>query len=251
MKKNENMQADYGQDAPGLVLQYFIKGALLVVAGVLLRIWGTSGNRLLHRVLVGLGSVPLLIGTWYAGLGGAIIWSSRIGKLRERDRLLDTLRLRGDERVLDVGCGRGLLLIGAAKRLPRGRAVGIDHWSQVDQADNSESATRRNAEIEGVADRVEICSGDMQRLPFENASFEAVVASQAIHNIEEREGRREALGEIVRVLKPGGRVAVMDFFFVEQFAEDLRAFGMQEVQVSAPSLWMYPTFRTLTASKSE
>jgi cyclopropane fatty-acyl-phospholipid synthase-like methyltransferase len=65
-----------------------------------------------------------------------MIWSSRYGKLRARDRLLDGLGLTGQEHLLDVGCGRGLLLIGAARRLPNGRAVGVDLWSQVDLADN-------------------------------------------------------------------------------------------------------------------
>jgi arsenite methyltransferase len=251
LKKIGDTQADYGQDAPDLVRQYVMKGGALITAGVLLRIWGKSGHRLFHRGLARLGFVPLLIGIWQVGVGGAIVWSSRVGKLWERDRLLDGLRLRGNERILDVGCGRGLLLIGAAKRLPHGRAVGIDYWSQVDQGDNHEQATYRNAEIEGVADRVEVHTGDMQRLPFEDASFDAIIASQAIHNIEDREGRREAMRQIVRVLQPGGKVAFMDFFYVDQFAEDLQALGMQDVQISAPSLWMYPTFRTVTANKPE
>jgi len=55
-----------------------------------------------------------------------MIWSSRYGKLRARDRLVSGLRLKGQETVLDIGSGRGLLLIGAARRLPAGRAVGLD-----------------------------------------------------------------------------------------------------------------------------
>jgi arsenite methyltransferase len=49
-------------------------------------------------------------------LVGGMVWSSKVGKLRVRDRLIESLSLRGDESVLDVGCGRGLLLIAAAKQ---------------------------------------------------------------------------------------------------------------------------------------
>jgi arsenite methyltransferase len=51
--------------------------------------------------------------------------SSRFGKFHARDRLLARLMLRGEETVLDVGCGHGILLIAATKLLLRGHAVGI------------------------------------------------------------------------------------------------------------------------------
>lgn len=95
-----------------------------------------------------------------------MIWSSRVGKLRVRNRLVDSLELRGDETVLDVGCGRGLLLLGVAKRLRTGRAHGVDIWKTEDQSGNSREAAIRNGELEGVADRVEVHDGDAHRLPF-------------------------------------------------------------------------------------
>jgi cyclopropane fatty-acyl-phospholipid synthase-like methyltransferase len=69
--------------------------------------------------------------------------------------LLDSLDLRGDEHVLDLGCGRGAVLLMAAQRLTIGRAVGVDLWKTSDQSGNAEAATRRNADAEGVADRVD------------------------------------------------------------------------------------------------
>src|SRR5262249_37091118 len=149
------------------------------------------------------------VGVWFLLTSAVMLWSSRSGKLVARDKLLDGLGLHGDETVLDVGCGHGLLLIGAAKRLPNGRAIGVDIWSQVDQGKNSKAATLANAAAEGVSDRVEVLDGDMRALPLPVASVDVVVASLAIHNIREREGRRQAIDEIARVLKPGGRVALM------------------------------------------
>jgi len=67
--------------------------------------------------------------------------------------MLALIPWRGHERVLDVGCGRGLLPIGAAKHLTTGHATGIDLWSNVDMGSNSPEATHRNTAIEGVADR--------------------------------------------------------------------------------------------------
>jgi cyclopropane fatty-acyl-phospholipid synthase-like methyltransferase len=62
--------------------------------------------------------------------------------VRARERLLNTLTWSGDERVLGVGCGRSLMLLGAAKRLRGGRAVGVDLWRTEDLAGNTASALR-------------------------------------------------------------------------------------------------------------
>ncbi len=175
--------------------------------------------------------------------------SSYYGKFRARDRLLNRLDLRGDEAILDVGCGHGLLLIAAAKQLPQGRAVGIDLWSQVDQGSNSKEATLTNARIEGVAQRVEVHGGDMRKMPFPDSTFDVAVANLAIHNVPTREGRREAIAEIVRVLKPGGRVALMDLKKTGQYARDLKDFGIAEARVSAPIFWIFPPVRIVTARK--
>ena len=86
--------------------------------------------------------------------------------------LLESLDLRGDERILDMGCGRGAVLLMAAQHLTTGRAVGLDLWRAIDQSGNSAAAARRNAAAEGVADRTELHTGDMAALPFEDDNFE-------------------------------------------------------------------------------
>ena len=121
-----------------------------------------------------------------------MVWSSRSGKVRDRERLLDAISFGGAERVLDVGRGRGLMLIGAAKRLTPGgggRAVGVDIWQAEDLSGNWPEATLENARLEGVLDRVEVKTADMRKLPFDDASFEVVVSSKAIHNVYSKDGR--------------------------------------------------------------
>ena len=241
---------DYGLDAPGVVRGFFIGGPLLIVAGRLLIAWGNSRGITIPR------GIPLSWGyaMFYTGIvlfleALLMTASSRYGKFRARDLLLDRLNLRGDESVLDVGCGHGLLLIGAAKRLPRGRATGIDLWSQVDQGSNSKEATLRNAALEGVAGRVEVHTGDMRKLPFADGAFDVAVANLAIHNVPTREGRRQAIAEIVRVLKPGGRAALMDFKKVGDYARDLRSFGVANARAGGPIFWIFPPVRIAIGEK--
>jgi len=236
----------YGLDAPGIVRGFLVGGPLLALAGFLLRRYARP-----HEIhpLIALANTALCTGLVLFLESFLMLASSYYGKSRARDKLLAGLKLRGDETVLDVGCGHGLLLIGAAKQLPRGRALGIDLWSQVDQGDNSRDATLQNARIEGVEDRIEVHDGDMRKLPFPDASVDAVVANLAIHNISSREGRREAIREIARVLRPGGQVALMDFKKVAEYAEDLRADGLPDARVSPPVFWIFPPVRIATGTK--
>src|SRR5262245_9698142 len=109
--------------------------ACLVVAALAL-------THVIPRV-VSLGPVRLAVlpPTMFAGValvssGLGMFFSSKYGKVAERERLLSRLDWRGSERVLDVGCGRGLVLVGAAKRVPSGKAVGIDIWQAEDLSGN-------------------------------------------------------------------------------------------------------------------
>ena len=157
------------------------------------------------------------------------IYATKTGKFEVWNRILDDLHFKGDETVLDMGCGRGAVLLATAKRLPHGRAVGVDLW-RADQTDNSPSATLANAKLECVADRIELHTGDMTALPFDDNSFDAIVSSLAIHNIPGHDGRRRALNEAMRVLKPGGRLAIADLWETGQHADHLKEQGWLHVQ---------------------
>lgn len=241
-----NEHADYGLDAPGVIRTMSIVGIVAIVLGLVV------GHLLPEAAVIdNVAVVPSLLWLGWALVAGSLLMvaSSRWGKLRARDRLLDEMALTGTETVLDVGCGHGLLLIGAAKRLPRGRAIGVDLWSQVDQKSNSSAATMNNARIEGVADRVDVRDGDMRVLPLEDASVDVVVSCLAIHNVKGNDERRKAVREIVRVLKPGGRVGIIDIAHVKTYAQNLREAGMSEVRLRGFSPWIYPPTRVLTAVK--
>jgi arsenite methyltransferase len=90
-------------------------------------------------------------------------------------------------------------------------------------------ATRRNAAAEGVADRIELHTADMTALPFADNTFDIVVSSLAIHNIKGEAGRDQAIDEAVRVLRPGGRLVIVDIFATRRYVARLSERGMANV----------------------
>jgi len=237
---------DYGLDGPPFIRAIVLIGGGLVAAGMLLYFMLSAAQPALATIVLVIGVVsglPLLLSSVI------MVRSSRLGKLKQSEKLIDLVGLRGDEIVLDVGCGRGLLLIAAAKRLPRGKAVGIDVWSARDLSDNRPEAPLANAAAEGVAERVEVKTGDMRQMPFPDATFDVAVASMAIHNIPTAAGRAQAIREIARVLKPGGRVALQDFMATHEYANTLRQLGWQRVERSGRSLALWPPVRIVTGKK--
>jgi len=149
------------------------------------------------------------------------------GKFRHRDKMLAMIPWRGDEQVLDIGTGRGLLLIGAAKHLTSGRATGIDVWSKKDLSDNRLERTEFNIKAEGVADRCELRNEPAQKMTFPAASFDVILSNQCLHNIPTDAERDQACAEIVRVLKPGGTIVLSDFIYTKHYAEEFRKAGLE------------------------
>ena len=211
-------RASYGVDAPWITFGFILGGACFIV----LQFVQTSVR----------GAIYPGISFFVAGM--VMLWGSLVGKMRLRDRIFELVS--GDaEEILDVGCGHGLMLIGAAKRFPKARLTGIDLWRGLDQASNSREATMANCKAEGVADRVELVDGDARDLPFENDRFDVVLSSFAIHNIPDANGRKKAILEAVRVAKPGGRLEIVDIFKFREYEQTLKEAGLtvEMVRVSA------------------
>lgn len=237
-------RATFGLDAPGIVRGFLVAAAAALVVFLVARRMAPA--RPVFGSIAGTAAVTAGI---FVLTALAMIWSSRAGKHRAIARMLDGIPLAGSELVLDVGCGRGALLLAVARRLTGGTAVGVDIWSRRDQAGNSRAAALVNAELEGVAERVRVEDADMRSLPFADATFDAVVSSLAVHNVRPRAERERALREMVRVLRPGGRIAIMDIAHADEYARTLVAAGLDDVHASAPSFWTYPPSWRVTGVK--
>jgi ubiquinone/menaquinone biosynthesis C-methylase UbiE len=162
--------------------------------------------------------------------------------------MLKMIPWRGDEQVLDVGTGRGLLLVGAARLLKSGNATGIDVWSTKDLSGNSLERTQANIEVEGVKDRVQLKSDDARKLSFPDASFDVVLSNLCIHNIPDAEGRAQACREIARVLKPGGTALISDFIKTGFYQKVFIASGLKVTRTSM-NLLSFPPLRVVKAEK--
>jgi arsenite methyltransferase len=214
-----NRKGKYGIDAPMVPLSYGAIGIALLAGGIVClltsRTWG----------------VWLLV---YAAImlacAGVYLHSSMRGKFQIWNALLDDLDLAKHARILDLGCGHGTVLIMAAKRLgPNGQAVGIDLWRKVDQSGNDILATKENVKLEGVEDKVILKTGDMMDLPFSESSFDYVFSNLAIHNIKESKGRKKALTEAYRVLKPGGILLILDISKTKEYVGTLKRLSADNI----------------------
>ncbi len=242
---SKSLKPDYGIDAPKVLRNLFFFGGLAIVL-----IFVTP--RIVH-----LGNVEIVWHQALGWMGGFVLAQAflmlfyvKVGKYWHRDTMLGLYSWRGDEQVLDVGCGRGLLLAAAAKRLgAEGHATGIDIWSKVDMGGNSEAATLRNVELEGVAGRCTLVSEGAQAMRLADDSFDVILSNLCLHNIYDKPTRQNAVAEVARVLKPGGLALLSDYKLTGEYAEQLRAAGFSVERRWGNVLSTFPPLRIVVARK--
>jgi ubiquinone/menaquinone biosynthesis C-methylase UbiE len=235
----------YGIDAPGTVRRLSVQAlAGVAVAVVTFAVFD--------------GVVAFAVGVFalaYAAVTGseaALRWyTSTRGKARLFAAELAAAGVSADADVLDLGPGTGQLLAVLGRRLSgRGRIVGIDLWREVDQSGNALRTTESNMRFEGLDDRVELVTGDFQQLPFEDASFDLVCATLAIHNLPDPDARLRTLREAARVLRPGGRLLIIDIASMLGYADVLPHLPFESVQV-VPARGLLPKLAVVRARRSK
>jgi arsenite methyltransferase len=234
---------DYGIDAPTVIRNLFISSAVCIVLALVVR-----------GVTLGFVRIEFFPGMLYTAVFLAapavlMLVYAKSGKFRHRDQMLAKIKWTGAESVLDVGAGRGLLLIGAAKRLTTGHATGIDIWNAKDLSGNGPEGLRSNIAIEGVGGKTTVQSEDARLMSFADASFDVVLSNLCLHNISARSGREKACAEIARVLKPGGVAVISDYKLTAEYS---RVLGKRGLIVDIwPLDWSgtFPPMRILVARK--
>ena len=247
MMTSTPVRVDYGVDAPAVMRNFFLFGTLCLLVGI----FAPSPLRL--------GPVSLVSQSflWPAAFllaeGFLFLLYVKVGKFRHRDFMLGLHTWRGDENVLDVGCGRGLLLAGAAKRIAAvsgiGHATGIDVWSKVDMGGNSAEATQHNLDLEGVSSLCTLVSQPAQEMSFPDATFDVIVSNLCLHNIYDAPTRREAIQQIVRVLKPGGIALISDYKRTGEYADQFRGAGLAVEERRGSLITTFPPLTVVIARK--
>ncbi|QAA80367.1 class I SAM-dependent methyltransferase [Aequorivita sp. H23M31] len=231
---------DYGIDAPKVIRRLLFIGILIISITLLFPI-------------VSFGEIELVTsGFIWAGVSlivGAILMTlySKFGKLKHRDRILNKIQWTGSEKVLDVGTGLGLLMIGAAKRLTTGKAIGIDIFDSRDLSNNTLERTRANAKLEGVTGNTEVLRMDILKTDFPNDYFDVIVSNLCLHNIKKAKDRDAACAEIFRILKPEGKTIISDFINIGNYSRKFKSLGMK---VQNEGTYLFDTFPPLTIIKS-
>jgi len=184
------------------------------------------------------------------GLGAVLMLAYSLwGKFKHRDRMLNLISWTGNEQVLDVGTGKGLLMIGAAKRLTTGKSIGIDIWNAEDLTGNNVENALQNAELEGVRGKVEILNENAMEMSFADESFDVILTNMCLHNIYNKEGRKTACKEISRVLKNGGTAIVADWRHVREYKSNFDEFGLHTKLLPANYLTTFPAVGMVLVKK--
>jgi ubiquinone/menaquinone biosynthesis C-methylase UbiE len=146
--------------------------------------------RVPHALLFDLGALP------YAILTAQPVWRAHGGELAVR------VQATSRSRVLDLGCGPGESAFGMIERVPGVRVTGLDV-----SASMIRFAQLRQRSRGAAARDIEFVQGDAMKLPFADATFDAVVGHSFLYLVPDA---AQVLREAARVLRPGGRVAFLE-----------------------------------------
>jgi len=236
----------YGIDEPRTIGELLIAGVLAVAVGIIISYY-TAGSspRTADAALIGGPGVGFLI----LVVAAALYWSSRLGKSRELAKMIGGIPWGGDEVVLDLGCGRGMATVMAAKKLETGYAVGVDTWSKARISGNDPRSLIANADQENLGSKIVGLKAASPQLPFADRAFDVVISGVAIHHMVPRRQRESLFAEMTRVLKDGGRIGILDAGNGIEYSSFLQENGMRDVHLQRLRFSSFPPFHVVLARK--
>ena len=236
----------YGVDEPRSIIELVLAGALSIAVGFVIAAYTAQSDAALARLglLVGPG-----VGFLVLAVAAALYWSSQQGKITEMLKLVADIPWGGDEVVLDVGCGRGLGMVMAGKRLQGGCSIGVDLWQRSHLSGNDPSSIWANATNEGVRGMVAPVKADTVTLPLADSSVDVVLSALSLHRLIKKKDRIVAFAEIARVLKQGGRIGIVDAGNGREYSKVLREVGMSDISVRHIRFSSFPPFHVVLARK--
>lgn len=113
--------------------------------------------------------------------------------------------------ILDIGAGNGVLAVELALAHPHSTVTGLDYWGK--NWEYGKSVCEENAQVARVQSRTRFVKGNAAALDFDDTTFDAVVSNLTFHEVKSAPDKRDVLLEALRVLKPGGVFAFVDYFY--------------------------------------
>ena len=127
---------------------------------------------------------------------------SLLGGDRARQEFIRQANIQTNQRVLDIGCGTGTLVVLLKRKYATAQIVGLDP--------DPKALRRAQNKVRRAEVSVQLDQGFADELPYEKGTFDRVLSSLMFHHLEEQD-REKMLREVLRVLKPGGSFHLLDF----------------------------------------
>ena len=146
-----------------------------------------------------------------------VMFSQKGGRLQEKiyTLIIQSLGTNVKGKILDIGSGNGVLAVKLAQQHGETEVVGMDYWGK--DWEYSKSVCEKNARIGNVEGRVQFQKGDAAVLEFETGTFDAAISNLTFHEVKSVVDKRLVVQEALRVVKPGGAFAYVDYFYDEQY----------------------------------
>ncbi len=190
----------------------FIVGLFTLVVGVLLFIPLGLAYQVTMAILFIIALASLLL-----PLYAYVMFSQRGGKFQEKVYKLIIRNLGPDlkGKFLDIGSGNGVLAVKLAQQHCEAEVVGIDYWGK--DWEYSKGICEKNARAVQVASRVQFQKGDAAALEFADNSFDGALSNLTFHEVRSAPDKRAVVREALRVVKPGGTFAFVDYFYEKKY----------------------------------